>query len=216
MASITKHYGKGPDSDATDPMVVDDGEQQLFTGHGEGEADVANALRVPSHGASWQGGSSDTFVVGSADVAHALTDQKRIAHADTQDYVVAAPLTRGSATGEGVNEPGRRQEDDVNLVTYNVVPEGGQGADLRASESQVSLALSSVNGQEHDRVTLAATAASVRRLTPTECERLQAFPDGWTQLGNTPDSRRYAALGDAVTVSVAHWIGRRIAEVEAR
>ncbi len=53
-------------------------------------------------------------------------------------------------------------------------------------------------------------AASVRRLTPTECERLQGFPDGWTDLGGTPDSRRYAALGDAVTVPVAEWIGRRI------
>jgi len=51
---------------------------------------------------------------------------------------------------------------------------------------------------------------AVRRLTPVECERLQAFSDGWTQLGGTPDSRRYAALGDAVTVNVAHWIGERL------
>ena len=47
----------------------------------------------------------------------------------------------------------------------------------------------------------------VRRLTPRECERLQGFPDNWT---DGPDSRRYAALGDAVTVNVAEWIGRRI------
>ncbi len=53
--------------------------------------------------------------------------------------------------------------------------------------------------------------SAVRRLTPTECERLQGFPDGWTDLG--PDSRRYAALGDAVTVPVAEWIGRRLAAV---
>lgn len=52
-----------------------------------------------------------------------------------------------------------------------------------------------------------AFAAGVRRLTPTEAERLQGFPDGWT---DGPDSRRYAALGDAVTVNVAEWIGRRI------
>ncbi len=51
---------------------------------------------------------------------------------------------------------------------------------------------------------------SVRRLTPTECERLQGLPDGWTDLGGTPDSKRYAALGDAVTVNVAEWIGRRL------
>ena len=50
----------------------------------------------------------------------------------------------------------------------------------------------------------------VRRLTPKECERLQGLPDDWTQLGNTSDTKRYAAIGDAVTVPVAEWIGRRI------
>jgi DNA (cytosine-5)-methyltransferase 1 len=53
--------------------------------------------------------------------------------------------------------------------------------------------------------------ASVRRLMPVECERLQALPDQWTNLGDTADSKRYAALGDAVTASVAEWIGRRLA-----
>jgi DNA (cytosine-5)-methyltransferase 1 len=57
--------------------------------------------------------------------------------------------------------------------------------------------------------TFIAAPASVRRLTPTECERLQALPDGWTDLGGTADSKRYAALGDAVTASVGEWIGRR-------
>ena len=53
----------------------------------------------------------------------------------------------------------------------------------------------------------------VRRLTPVECERLQGFPDGWTQIGTedkpTADSHRYKQLGNAVTVNVAEWIGRR-------
>lgn len=57
----------------------------------------------------------------------------------------------------------------------------------------------------------------VRRLTPRECERLQGFPDDWTLIDEkTPDSRRYAALGDAVTVPVAEWIGRRIMAAEER
>jgi DNA (cytosine-5)-methyltransferase 1 len=55
--------------------------------------------------------------------------------------------------------------------------------------------------------------SGVRRLTPTECERLQALPDGWTDFG--PDSRRYAALGDAVTASVGEWIGVRLLSGEA-
>lgn len=52
-----------------------------------------------------------------------------------------------------------------------------------------------------------ARSMSVRRLTPTECERLQGFPDGWTD--GQADSHRYRQLGNAVTVNVAEWIARR-------
>jgi len=48
----------------------------------------------------------------------------------------------------------------------------------------------------------------IRRLTPTECERLQGFPDGWTN--GQSDSTRYRQLGNAVAVPVVEWIARRI------
>ena len=48
----------------------------------------------------------------------------------------------------------------------------------------------------------------VRRLTPTECERLQGFPDGWT--ASQSDTQRYKQMGNAVTVNVAEWIANRI------
>jgi hypothetical protein len=53
-----------------------------------------------------------------------------------------------------------------------------------------------------------ATSQVVRRLTPTECERLQGFPDGWTD--NQADSHRYKQLGNAVAVPVVQWIIDRI------
>jgi len=49
--------------------------------------------------------------------------------------------------------------------------------------------------------------AGVRRLTPTECERLQGFPDGWT--AGQADAHRYRQMGNAVCVPVVEWIGRR-------
>lgn len=59
----------------------------------------------------------------------------------------------------------------------------------------------------------ALTTSGVRRLTVTECCRLQGFPDDWFGAPNEPpDAPKYAALGDAVTVNVAEWIGRRIIE----
>jgi site-specific DNA-cytosine methylase len=51
----------------------------------------------------------------------------------------------------------------------------------------------------------------VRRLTPLEAERLQGFPDGWTD--GQSDSVRYRQLGNAVAVPVIEWLGRRIMEV---
>ena len=53
------------------------------------------------------------------------------------------------------------------------------------------------------------TIPKIRRLTPTEYERLQGFPDGWTNC--LSDTQRYKTLGNAVTVNVVEWIGKRIA-----
>lgn len=66
-----------------------------------------------------------------------------------------------------------------------------------------------------------ATAMQVRRLTPIECERLQGFPDDYTQIPwrgksaeECPDGPRYKALGNSKAVPVVGWIGRRIEAVE--
>ena len=48
----------------------------------------------------------------------------------------------------------------------------------------------------------------IRRLTPTECERLQGFPDGWTE--GISDTQRYKCLGNAVTTNVITEIGRKL------
>ncbi len=73
-----------------------------------------------------------------------------------------------------------------------------------------------------DATDLVAEELSVRRLTPTECERLQGFPDGFTQIPwrnkpaeNCPDGPRYKALGNSMAVPVMRWIGERIQAVEA-
>jgi DNA (cytosine-5)-methyltransferase 1 len=64
-----------------------------------------------------------------------------------------------------------------------------------------------------------AQSMAVRRLTPTECERLQGFPDSYTDIKSknkpTPDGPRYKALGNSMAVPVMAWIGQRIEQVEA-
>jgi DNA (cytosine-5)-methyltransferase 1 len=58
-----------------------------------------------------------------------------------------------------------------------------------------------------------ATYMQVRRLTPKECERLQGFPDNYTNIPNAADGPRYKALGNSMAVPVMHWIGKRIDQV---
>lgn len=60
-----------------------------------------------------------------------------------------------------------------------------------------------------------ATEMAVRRLMPVECERLQAFPDSYTDIPKAADGPRYKALGNSMCVNVMAFIGRRIQLVAA-
>ena len=77
---------------------------------------------------------------------------------------------------------------------------------------------------KHESTTYVVPGMQVRRLTPTECERLQGFPDGHTLIPwrgkpaeDCPDGPRYKALGNSMAVPVMRWIGARIArQLEAQ
>ena len=56
-----------------------------------------------------------------------------------------------------------------------------------------------------------ACARLIRRLTPLECERLQGFPDGWTDIPGASDSARYKALGNSVAIPCVEFIMSHIA-----
>ena len=94
---------------------------------------------------------------------------------------------------------------------HNCITEDGTATTLTAQEKERQIASTSI----------------VRRLTPLECERLQGFPDGWTDIGEWVDSKgkkhkeadspRYKALGNSLAVGYANnksgfwcWLARRI------
>lgn len=64
----------------------------------------------------------------------------------------------------------------------------------------------------------AQSEGGVRRFTPLECERLQAFPDNYTNVKwngrHATDTPRYHVLGNSMCVNVMRWIGKRIDKVE--
>jgi DNA (cytosine-5)-methyltransferase 1 len=65
-------------------------------------------------------------------------------------------------------------------------------------------------GSDLDKMGTVLDSSVVRRLTPVECERLQGFPDNWTD--GQADSNRYKQMGNAVAVPVVQWIINRMVE----
>ena len=98
----------------------------------------------------------------------------------------------------------------------------GNPAPHRETREEVAKCLTTRTGQAYDpeTETLPVTDMSVRTLTPRECERLQGFPDDYTQIPyrnkaaeNCPKGPRYKAMGNSMAVPVMSWIGKRISDV---
>ena len=94
-----------------------------------------------------------------------------------------------------------------------------QAGELR--ESDVFNTLNTNSNASGRNTPLLRSSLQVRRLTPIECERLQGFPDNYTQIPwrnkgaeNCPDGPRYKAMGNSMAVPVMRWIGERIQMVE--
>jgi site-specific DNA-cytosine methylase len=85
----------------------------------------------------------------------------------------------------------------------------GRTSDRIRINAQTAATLQSGGGGGGAKTGLYMQQYGVRRLTPVECERLQSFPDGWTEPAGS-DSARYKAMGNAVTVNVVRWILGRL------
>lgn len=86
-----------------------------------------------------------------------------------------------------------------------------QYAELTTPSANVLDRIKKMNMSTAKTKTECSLPVGLRRLTPTECERLQGFPDCWTDiLPTTPDGPRYKAIGNSMAVPVMRWIGCRI------
>lgn len=87
-------------------------------------------------------------------------------------------------------------------------------ADLAPTLQANGKAAGSTPQQDAQNGALVVMRRGVRRLTPRECERLQGFPDDYTNIPDAKDGPRYKALGNSMAVPVMRWIGERIAYVD--
>ena len=126
-----------------------------------------------------------------------------------------------------------KASEDVSVTLRS--QQGGEGVGVAHVAPTLSASNNPSRSPQSSEVTAQVKAVhdatlTVRRLTPIECERLQGFPDNWTsekveltlegnewkatgKVVKQADGPRYKAMGNAVTVNVAEWIGKQIGKV---
>lgn len=100
--------------------------------------------------------------------------------------------------------PSLRASSGGGLRKHPVILQRGRGK----NHGGVKATAPTVSSHDYPNNNLLGKGATVRRLTPTECERLQGFPDGWTK--GVSDTQRYKSLGNAVTVNVVRAVAARL------
>ena len=111
--------------------------------------------------------------------------------------------------GEVVSTQSARQHKDATDLVVDVA-----GLDCRNAAENGDLCgtlQKGTSGSSLNSVHPIRNGLLIRRLTPLECERLQGFPDGWTDIPNASDSARYKALGNSVAIPCVEFIMSRIA-----
>ena len=102
--------------------------------------------------------------------------------------------------------------ENIGAVAYSI-REDAKANTFSATETDTALAVQALqpSPQSHHAQIFLAEETMIRRLTPMECERLQGFPDGWTE--GQADTHRYKQMGNAVAVPVVSWLVNRLMEV---
>ena len=111
--------------------------------------------------------------------------------------------------GEVVSTQSARQHKDATDLVVDVA-----GLDCRNAAENGDLCgtlQKGTSGSSLNSIHPIRNGLLIRRLTPLECERLQGFPDGWTDIPNASDSARYKALGNSVAIPCVEFIMSRIA-----
>ena len=111
--------------------------------------------------------------------------------------------------GEVVSTQSARQHKDATDLVVDVA-----GLDCRNAVENGDLCgtlQKGTSGSSLNSIHPIRNGLLIRRLTPLECERLQGFPDGWTDIPGASDSARYKALGNSVAIPCVEFIMSRIA-----
>lgn len=163
-------------------------------------------------------------VAGALAAQPGIKQQTYICRADGQTNAMTSVDMAPTLTSHAKKDPpliypaedSTGEDEPVTLQIHGGEPGGGKGALI---QRDMSATLSTHNTQTPITGGHEKRGLTVRRLTPRECERLQGFPDDYTDIPyrnkeHALDGARYKALGNSMAVPVMRWIGQRIQETE--
>jgi DNA (cytosine-5)-methyltransferase 1 len=136
---------------------------------------------------------------------------------ETETLPIAFHNRQDPVSSEDATNALGAKDNGLGVLAFSAKDYGADASSIAPTLRAMGHGDSHANGG--GQVAVAQTAMQVRRLTPVECERLQGFPDNYTNIPwrkkpESPDGPRYKALGNSMAVPVMRWIGRRISIVE--
>jgi DNA (cytosine-5)-methyltransferase 1 len=174
--------------------------------------DVSRTLTARMDGSPSVEGRGPSVVCMASDTVNAAVDEDVCGTL----HVGGGKAFIASGSPTGMHGPSWMLKVRCGADTY-VRPDGTVGTAGKGALVGEEVAFTLSTAQDQTLVGRDAGGYTVRRLTPTECERLQGFPDGWTRIPwrgkpaeECPDGPRYKALGNSMAVPVMAWIGRRM------
>ena len=229
LTSSGRGVARSGESRGQDDVVIGTITARMFNALGARDIESGALLAVASgrqHAAKWPAeiactlnarygdkqGLEDQHALGGASLFVPAVGTERID--DGAGYFVGFnarqdPVQYGNQSG-AVDTDGHTMAVALGTDCYNGSVTGDVAATMGTPGSSVNASGPTV---------MVAPTMQVRRLTPVECERLQGFPDGYTDIRprgkDTPDGPRYKALGNSMAVPVMRWIGERVNLVDS-
>jgi len=207
--------GLGTDFDCDGGLIST---HRMTAGTGRGTPIVPVVAPCLTQNYGKQPDNSDTSA-GPMLVAFAQNQRGEIATSDTMGSLKVG----GGKPGQGYPAIAFHNRQDPDLSGAVTHPRGAKDNGMAVAFQDVA---QPIRGNIHNNSDPGMEARmhiqqgmGVRRLTPRECERLQGFPDDYTLIPYrgkpAADGPRYKALGNSMAVPCMHWIGERIAQVDA-
>lgn len=172
-----------------------------LTANGVGTCGADDNQAQAGHLIAAFGGGNTT---GQIDVATTCTAHGNRQDFDTETFAVFSSNGHASfSEGVGTLRAKSGADHETVAVAFNWAAAGNTSSDLGMNAEYTGTLQASTHPAVCDNM-------QVRRLMPVECERLQGFPDGHTDIPGAKDGPRYKALGNSMAVPVMGFIGRRL------